>query len=87
MTSALPKSGEFRFPPGTGACTTNLSYITTLLGSWKALKGIISAEGKSLASISWLLNQDIRDSGETSSFPNSSISLISLEPLPRAKRE
>ena len=87
MTHALPESGECGFPPGHGTYNTYLYYITTLLGIWKALKRIISAEVKSLASISLLLNRDIRSSGETSSSPNSPINLISLKPLPKAKRE
>lgn len=87
MTHGLPESGECGYPPGQGTCNTNLYYITTLLGSWKAFKGIISAEVKSLVSISLLLNQDIRSSGETSSSPNSPINLISLKPLPKAKQE
>lgn len=56
-------------------------------GTWKALKAVINAEVKSLGSISLLLNQDIRNSGETSSSLNSPVNLISLKPLPTAKGE
>lgn len=79
MTHALPESGESGFPPGQGTCNINLYYITTLLGIWRALKGIISAEVRSLASVSLLLNPDIRSS------PNSPINLLSLKPLPKAE--
>lgn len=87
MTHALPESGESGFPPGQGTCNANLYYITTLLGIWRALQGIISAEVKSLAFISLLLNPDIRSSGEILSSPNSPINLISLKPLPKVKRQ
>ena len=56
-------------------------------GVWKALTGVINAEVKSLASISLLWNQDIRNSGETSSSVKSPVNLISLKPLPIAKTE
>lgn len=56
-------------------------------GTWKALKAVISAKVKSSASISVLLNQDIKNSRETSSSLNSPVNLISLKPLPTAKGE